>query len=667
MSNTPRLDPGQRERLARAGEACRCGRLAEAEELGGELQRSVPDHPAVVGLAGLISHLRGDLAGAVEQLSRALAMDPSDAGHRQNLALALLDAGRPGEAAGHLEAVLEAEPGNVHALALRAEALEAAGRPEEALAGWRELLRHDPEHPTAESRIVAVLGRLNASNPVVARELDRLLDSPQVESNLLAVSLAHALAARHGIAPAAREPALDDLAADDLLLRGLRGLYFTEPVFDAFLTRLRRRLLDQCRELGRIPRRWQPLIGALAVHNLRNEYVHAASQAEREAVDGLTGRLEQLLAEDNGPAAWTGVLLLVALYRSPATLEGAGRLAGLDESQWPGPARDLSRLAFAEPAREAALAENIPTLGEIEGRTSAAVRAMYEAHPYPRWDRLGPVVPGTVDERLRRVVPGFEPPGFARAEQVAVLIAGAGTGRHALRAAAEYTNARVLAVDISRRSLAYGARKAEELDLDNIEFLHADLFDLPKLERRFHLVETIGTLETLDDPAAGWALLGELLEPGGLLYAGSYSEVARRPVVRARERIRDEGLEGTADDMREFRRRVLQGELGADGRVLARCGDLYSLSGCRDFLFHVREKRFTIRELASLWKANGLGFLGFHPIRPPLREAYARRFPDDPFARDLDNWIAFEEGEPDEFCRLMNLSMLYYWLRKDEG
>lgn len=666
MSNAPQLNRETRELLSRAGEACRTGQVAEAARLSGELRRTAPDHPAVVGLAGLVSHMTGDLDGALEQLERALRMDPSDAGHRQNLALALLDAGRPGAAAEHLGAVLEAEPGNLHALELRAEALEAAGQPEQSLAAWREVLRRHPGHATADSRIAAVLGRMNAANPVVARELERLLDSPRVEPNLLAVSLAYALAARHGIGPAAPDPPLAGLAGDGLLLRGLRVLYFTEPVFDDFLTRLRRRLLEQCRELGRIPERWQPLIGALAAHNLRNEYVHAVTDDESQAVSDLAARLEEKLADTDDPVECTGLLLLVALYRSPASLDADGRLAALDADAWPAPARPLMRLTFLEPAREAELAAGIPALGDIDAG-AATVRAMYEENPYPRWDRLGPVVAGTLDERLRRLMPGTEPPAIARAKRVEVLIAGAGTGRHALCAAAEYTNARVLAIDISRRSLAYGARKAEELGLDNVEFLQADLFDLPRLERRFHVVETIGTLETLDDPAAGWTVLADLLEPGGFLYVGSYSEVARRPVVRARERIEALGLEATAADMRAFRQRVLHGELGEDGRMLARCGDLYTLSGCRDFLFHVRETRFRIRELAELMDRHGLTFLGFHPLKPELRAAYLERYPDDPTARDLANWIAFEEAEPDTFCRLMNLSMLYYWLRKGEG
>ena len=39
--------------------------------------------------------------------------------------------------------------------------------------------------------------------------------------------------------------------------------------------------------------------------------------------------------------------------------------------------------------------------------------------------------------------------------------------------------------------------------------------------------------------------------------------------------------------------------------------DFYSLSGCRDLLFHVQEHRFTLPQLAVLLAGLGLSFLGF--------------------------------------------------------
>lgn len=667
---TAKLSSQARDLLNDAGRSWREGRLQVAAEACRKALELVPDHAGGRNLAGVIAHRQGELKVALGHLERAVELAPDSAEYRQNMALVLLDAGEPAKAIGHLDRVLERETDNRQAMELRAEALGAAGEFEQAIAAWRDILGREPSHPIAEARILELVGRIDPSrhNPVLDDLLETLLDSARVEPNLLAVPLARRVMARHGLTEEGVALPLDALADDALLRKSLQTLYFTEPHFDRVLTALRRRLMLTCHEQGRIPARWQPLIAALAVHNLRCEYVHAAEDDELQALAQVKARLEERLTEAGvSLSTLVGPLMLVGMYRSPAGIEGLESLALDSDDAPPAAVRRLIRMAFVEPARERVLAEALPVLGEIRGETSEAVQAMYEAHPYPRWEKLGPVAPGTLADRLRLQLPDFEPPAFADDARVDVLIAGCGTGRHALRAACEYENARVLAMDISLRSLGYAARKAEEMEVKNLQFLQADLFDLPKLERRFHVVETIGTLETLDDPAAGWRVLAEMLEPGGLMYVGSYSETSRRPVVRARERIRELGLAGTDDDMRTFRRRVFDGELGEDGWMLMHCGDFYSLSGCRDFLFHVREKRFTIRQLSELWRDSGLRFLGFHPVRPPLRDAYRQRFPDDPLARNLDNWIRFEESDPDEFCRLMNLSMLYYWLCKGEA
>lgn len=662
-----------RELLNRAGEALNAHRLDEARRLCIEALEMEPGHAAGRGLAGVIEHARGDFGAARDQLREAIRLAPEDAGLHQNLALVWMSQGRFREALAELSRVLELEPRNVPAAELRAEALTALGEFEHALALYQELITNNPQDSALQGRMVTLLGQMpmRGRNPAVDEAVARLLDSPHVEPTLLAVPVARLVMARHGLdGDDTVAPSLDDMAGDELLIAALRTLYFTEPGMERALTRLRRRLLARCVELGRIPREWRDLAGAMAVHNLRNESAFAISPEEEDAVAGLTEKLAARLTaggDQATPDALAAMVTLVGLYHSPAELESVEPLAALADSAWPEPASELMRLAFDEPRMEREAAESVPALSEIRGGTTGAVRAMYEDNPYPRWDRLGPVVPGTVAERLARQLPGYRPGSPCRADRVEVLIAGCGTGRHALRAAAEYTNARVTAIDISLRSLGYASRRAEELALDNVEFLQADLFDLPGMKRRFAVVESIGTLETLDDPEAGWRVLTEMTEPGGVLYIGSYSEVARRPVVAARKRIRELDLKGTPRDMRAFRRMVLDGELGADGRMLLRCGDFYSLSGCRDLLFHVSEKRFRIRELAELWQRLGLNFVGFHPVRPEVREEFQKRYPGDPYGRDLENWIDFEECDPDTFCRLMNLSMLYYWLEKGEA
>lgn len=655
--------------LRAAAEAYHAQRLDEASNWCEQALRAEPRHAAGRNLAGVIAWLQGRNGQALEHLHTALEVKPDEAEYRQNLALVLLALNRPAEAVTELDRVLKAGPDNHQALELRAQAKAEQSDWPGALLDYRALLARDAGHGPAQSGLVAALShsRLDPADAVLAGEFERSLDFQQVESNLLARPLARFLGNRHGITGDHWDSSLQVIAADGLLQKALNTLYFTDPVMERFLTRLRRRLLEACREQGRVPNEWQGLMFSLARHNLRNEYAHFEAPAETEAVAEVRARLGAMMEQNTpAPERVSGVLLLFSLYRPLNGHPAAARIRAIPVDAWPERAQGLIHAALIEPQREAKLSTALPALGELQDTTSVQVAAMYEDNPYPRWERLGPARPGRVDERIREQIPGFLPPPWSAGDSVQVLIAGAGTGRHALRAAVEYTNAQVLAIDISRKSLAYAQRKANELQVGNLELMQADLFELPKLKRSFHLIETIGTLETLDHPERGWEVLSGLLAPGGLMYVGSYSELARRPVVAARERIAEAGLTGTPEDMRGFRKRVLDGELGEAGERLMQTGDFYSLSGCRDLLFHVREQRFRLRELSALWERFGLSFLTFHPIAPPLRNTYRERYPDDPDALSIHNWIEFEEQEPDVFGKRMGLSMFYYWLQKRE-
>src|SRR5207302_1150253 len=112
-----------------------------------------------------------------------------------------------------------------------------------------------------------------------------------------------------------------------------------------------------------------------------------------------------------------------------------------------------------------------------------------------------------------------------------VLVAGCGTGQQSIRTAQQFPDARVLAVDLSRTSLAYALRKTRERGVSSIDYAQADLLKLETLDRRFDVIEAGGVLHHLADPFVGWRTLLSLLRPGGVMLLGFYSEIARRDVV----------------------------------------------------------------------------------------------------------------------------------------
>jgi SAM-dependent methyltransferase len=301
----------------------------------------------------------------------------------------------------------------------------------------------------------------------------------------------------------------------------------------------------------------------------------------------------------------------------------------------------------------------MPRLTPIEDGVSIEVRQQYEQNPYPRWVKtVPPLLPIGFGTFLREQFP-LAPIGDLPGEGgLDILIAGSGTGQHPIETARQFVGARVLAVDLSRASLAYAQRKSEELGLPQIAYAQADILNLGTLDRRFDLVESFGVLHHLADPWQGWRVLVSLLRPGGVMNIGLYSELARQDVVQARAFIAAGRYGDSPEEIRRFRQDVFALEDAHPLRALALRRDLFSTSNCRDLLFHVQEHRMTLPQIKSFLAENDLQFLGFM-LDSRLKRVYAQRFPDDPAMTDLDNWHAFETEHPKTFVNLYQL-----WVQK---
>lgn len=342
-------------------------------------------------------------------------------------------------------------------------------------------------------------------------------------------------------------------------------------------------------------------------------------------------------------------LLLAAAYVPLHTLAHAERLL---ERSWPAPVERVLTQQLREPLRERALRADIPRLTGIEDPVSRRVQDQYEENPYPRWVRAAPETQDTIGNFLGRKFPHLE----RRTGLKDILIAGCGTGQRSIAMARKFGAANMLAVDLSLASLAYARRKSEELGLA-IAYAQADILELP-LElggRQFDLIESLGVLHHLADPFTGWGKLLSLLRPGGVMLLGLYSQMARRAVMGLRARIAQKGLGGGADDIRIFRQELIQ---DGDPRAILESEDFFSLSACRDLLFHVQEQGVTLGEIARYLQSQTLRLLGFE-LDETVLAAYHKRFPRDTAATDLACWEAFEVEHPGLFG-----GMYIFWVQK---
>jgi SAM-dependent methyltransferase len=411
------------------------------------------------------------------------------------------------------------------------------------------------------------------------------------------------------------------MGADPLLLSSLRRLINIDIGFESFLKRLRRFLLISHARASAIPVASQPLIEAVAEQCFNNEYVMTEEDEEKTIVAAL----EQRLRSETSPSLQEAIaaLFLLGMYRPIADLALARSIADVPVATIPEPVRGGVRRLVLEPLEEARLAASMPSFGGAASRTSQRVRAQYERHPYPRWFGLP-----TPDEDEVNLSPRE------------ILVAGSGTGRHPLGIALRNPRSRVLAVDLSAPSLAYAQRMAMSLGIDNVTFLRGDLLELAELQKQFDHIECSGVLHHLHDPEAGWSVLSAALRPGGTLHISIYSQVARMHVEALRREIADRGIRPAAEDIRRFRHGLLTDDKYRALRPYLAHADCFTLSGFRDYLFHERETRYTLAEIADCIARHGLVLLRFDPLA--LRSAYLDSYPEDHGMTSFENWRRFE-------------------------
>jgi tetratricopeptide (TPR) repeat protein/2-polyprenyl-3-methyl-5-hydroxy-6-metoxy-1,4-benzoquinol methylase len=666
-------------------------------------------------------HQAGRLVDAARRYRRILSANPRDYPEvHMNLGLALLQQGKLDEAATTYKEALELRPNDVEGLLNLGNILGDLGKPDEAIACYRKALVVSPDFPDVHNSLGATLYGLGMLDEAVARyhrALEIRPDFVMALNNLAATLMAQGKSAaalniarralqieetdetkgllvsclsrargvtadaglrplmvralsEHWGWPSSLMPVCIDLirldhditgqasfdaaalSADSLLPALLDAAPICDVGMERFLTAARRALLDTAPGTSRS----EDGIGfysALARQCFINEYVFAITADETRRANDLGGTLSAALETDAAvPSLW---LPAVAAYFPLCSLPLSARLL---ERSWPAEIMALLTQQVREPAEERRIGAAIPRLTAIEDDVSLLVQRQYEENPYPRWVRVPPSAKANgIEAYLRRTFPlaAFDrPPASSRME---ILVAGCGTGQQSIRTSRQFPEARILAIDLSRSSLAYAMRKTRELSISSIEYAQADLLKLGSLGRQFDVIQAGGVLHHLADPWTGWRTLMSLLRPGGFMLLGLYSRIARRDVTRLRQSIAEQGYGTTADEIRRCRQDLMAAGSGigsADGRP----SDLFTISGFRDLLFHVQEHPVTLTELESFLEENNLAFLAFD-ISADVLQSYRSRFPQDRAATNLAQWQVFENENPDTF-----VGMYQFWIQR---
>ena len=448
----------------------------------------------------------------------------------------------------------------------------------------------------------------------------------------------------------------EQLSTIPLLLRLMELCPITDQEVEKLLIQIRLSTLNHLSN-NHITSLSLPFYEALALHCFTNEYVFLESNEETLKVDQLESEISLSIgSKENIPVL---KITLLAAYRPLHIFSWTEKLLESDSTD------TIQRIIIRqiiEVREEQQLRSKIPEINVTENKISQIVREQYEENPYPRWVNLGlSSEPKTIRAVMKdlRVNLDLNKNQFSTSPKI--LIAGCGTGQHSLRVASSFQNSSVLAVDLSLSSLSYAIRKTKELSVTNIDYMQGDILKLGTLDRKFDIIESAGVLHHMEEPLVGWQVLVDLLKPQGLMRIALYSEIARKNIVEIREFIAKKGYDNSPKDIREFRAEIMNMSTDSNSRIqtIINSKDFYSLSPCRDLLFHVQEHRFTLPQIANALEKMGLIFIGFD-CGSQIENQFKAQYPSNEDLFSLQLWHQFEQDHPDTF-----VGMYQFWVQKN--
>ena len=417
---------------------------------------------------------------------------------------------------------------------------------------------------------------------------------------------------------------------------------------EEFFTKMRRYILVNIDNIAPFPELIY-FLSTLCIHCFTNEYVYFENEEETRLVSNLESTIASSIIKTERPEIIK--LLCLASYRSLHKYNWCRDLTALNHYA------DVKKRLITEPLAENEIAQNVAVLGDISDQVSNLVREQYEQNPYPRWVKLALSSKKlSIAEFCDNFKLQLSSQNIKDVTSPKILVAGCGTGQHSIETAYRFSGCKVTAVDLSLSSLAYAKRKTSEMKLNNIDYIQADILNLALLGKKFDIIESVGVIHHMFKPMSGWSVLTKILNHGGLMRIGLYSNLARHHIVEIREEIKSLNLDTSDVHMRKFRQFIATSTKKNHQR-LSKSGDFFTLSTLRDLIFHVQEHRFTLPEIASCLKELGLKFCGFdnETIISNFKAFHGKKAD----IYDLKLWEKYEEYAPHAFS-----GMYQFWCQK---
>ena len=642
------------------------GENQKAKECYKKVIKLDPNYLRAHNNLGVLLYDMGDIQKAKSCYEKAIELNPNYANAYNNLGIIFKYLGDRQKAKDFYEKAIELNPNYVDALNNLGVIYKELGDPQKEKNCYEKILKIDPNNINSVNALSILLASYkfdykSKDDKASFKKLIISLFNKDIEASYISKN-AKSILFSDGV-----QNHLEEAINSDSLLsnRALQGLFkeelfhlllqktkSTDILLEKLLTRLRCEILFNLENSDKDNlKKYFNFIISLAEQCWLNEYLYAQSAKEIDLVNKLKQKIE-----NNEKINELQISILSCYMPLNNSKNIIDRLLNYKSSNLL--FNDLISVQIKEPLKENELVKSIQSLEEISDPVSKKVQEQYEENPYPRWRCTNKTLSKDFIYWLNEEIEPNKIEYNDKFNNPNILIAGCGTGSHSILGT-RYKNSNILAVDLSLMSLAYAKRKTEESNIKNIEYMQADILQLKKLNKKFDIIESVGTLHHMKDPVKGLKVLLDILVPHGFLKLGLYSEAARKHIVEARKFIKRKNYKNTSEDIKICRQDIINEKVNPINQKVILHTDFYSTSSVRDLLFHVQEHRFTIPQISEILNDLNLEFLGFFFLNPLIKKKFSKLFPEDKNNISLDNWHKFEINNPDTF-----VSMYQFWVRK---
>ncbi len=390
------------------------------------------------------------------------------------------------------------------------------------------------------------------------------------------------------------------------------------------------------------------VIMSIASQCFINEYIYPIKKNENEALKKIENKINEFKKEK--PEDYILEICTLASYQPLNSYKWSNKILNLKEII------KLTTQQIINQKKEKKIKRELYKK-KIEDKISLKVQNQYEENPYPRWEQISlNTIPAKPINFLNNLKLKVDVEKISNWDDINILVAGCGTGQHAITTATKYEKSFVTAIDLSLNSLSFAKRKSEELEIRNIEFIQMDLLDLKNYGRKFNIIESVGVLHHMSDPYLGWKELYNSLKTDGLIMIGLYSRLAREHIKKIRNKINKNKIVVNNNNIINLREEIIFSKEKYYELIKA-SPDFYSLSNLRDLLLHVEEHTFDLKEIKLFLDKLNLKFCGFEnrELLNLFKQVYKKH--DDIY--NLDLWNEFEINNPRIFA-----GMYQFWCQK---